>query len=564
MAEAYYEAFEDFVRRMTQLEDTTVPLLEGAADRLCSCLRIAKLEVSLFRDRRYEELGRGNTLVFYESSLPYGDKPLESRKITQNYYVVIFRVLPVKGEAPWTEEEQQRIYLMLDTLYVFNGRTRLLEIADRFTYFDDDGYHNLRFYIRYAEQLNEEGKLERMTAMHFNLKHFSLVNQQIGRNAGSFVMLGFIEGLQRMLGECGWVCRIGGDNFAVLAEKIYTQPILDYLSGMAIVYDVNHGSRIRVSASVGVFDIPEGFEMHSASDIMDRIISASQAARSSSTTDVVFFDESMIEIRKNVLEIQRYFPTALERGEFLVYYQPKININGKELAGAEALCRWLHNGVLIAPADFIPALESGMEICKLDFHVLDTVCRDIRRWLDEGRDVVRISVNLSRRHMADPDLLEHILEIVDRNNVPHEYIEIELTETTTDVEFTDLKRVVRGLQNVGIYTSVDDFGMGYSSLNLIKEIPWDVLKVDKSFLPDDDDDDKSRRSVMFRYVVAMARAMGLECIAEGVETESQVGLLRENNCDLAQGFFFDRPLPLAEFEKRLQRHTYPDQDEPPA
>ena len=151
------------------------------------------------------------------------------------------------------------------------------------------------------------------------------------------------------------------------------------------------------------------------------------------------------------------------------------------------------------------------------------------------------------------DLLKHIVEIVDRNNVPHQYIEIELTETTTDVEFKDLKRTIGGLQKTGISTSVDDFGVGYSSLNLIKEIPWDVLKLDKSLLPTDEDENKVQKAVMFKYIVAMAQEMGLECISEGVETKEQVQLLAENNCNLAQGFYSDRPLPVAEFEKRLEK-----------
>ena len=188
--------------------------------------------------------------------------------------------------------------------------------------------------------------------------------------------------------------------------------------------------------------------------------------------------------------------------------------------------------------------------------MLDHVCRSIRRWLDEGRRVVRVSVNLSRKHMMDIDLLKHIIDIIDNNNVPHKYIEVELTETTTDVEFRDLKRVVSGLQRAGVSTSVDDFGMGYSSLNLIKEVPWNVLKIDRSFLPVEDDDDSSTRSVMFKYVVAMAKELGLECIAEGVETKSQVDVLKDNNCELAQGFFFDKPLPEKEFERRLDVHRY--------
>ena len=170
--------------------------------------------------------------------------------------------------------------------------------------------------------------------------------------------------------------------------------------------------------------------------------------------------------------------------------------------------------------------------------------------------MVRVSVNFSRRHLADVDLLEHILETIDKYKVPHEFIEIELTETTTDVEFNDLKRIVRGLQENGIMTAVDDFGIGYSSLNLIRDIPWNVLKIDKSFLPVPGDLLADEKKLMFKYVVAMAQSIGLECIVEGVETEEQLSILKDNACEFAQGYYFDKPLPVDEFERKLDDYIY--------
>ena len=224
--------------------------------------------------------------------------------------------------------------------------------------------------------------------------------------------------------------------------------------------------------------------------------------------------------------------------------------------GAEALCRWFHEGKMVSPGAFIPVLEETDDICKLDFYMLDHVCRDIRRWIDQGRKVVRISVNLSRKHMINRNLVEQLMKIIDRHNVPHSCIEIELTETTTDVAFSDLKRVVTGLQSAGIFASVDDFGIGYSSLNLIRELPWNVLKVDRSILPMEDDEPNSVNSIMFRYVIAMVNELGIECIVEGVETEKQLEILRMNNCHYAQGFLFDKPLPVAQFEERMSLGYY--------
>ena len=248
--------------------------------------------------------------------------------------------------------------------------------------------------------------------------------------------------------------------------------------------------------------------------------------------------------------IENQFGSALEKEEFMVYYQPKVNLRDYHMVGAEALCRWKHQGELIAPFKFIPVLERSKAICELDFYMLDHVCRDIRKWLDEGKKAVRVSVNLSRRHMGDPDLSDHILRIIDRYEVPHNYIEIELTETTTDVGFSELRKIVSTMQAQGIRTSVDDFGVGYSSLNLIRELPWDVLKIDKSFLPCAVDEN-DQKYIMFKHIIAMAQNIGLECIVEGVETIQQVRILKENNCYLAQGFYFDKPLQKEEFESRL-------------
>ena len=182
--------------------------------------------------------------------------------------------------------------------------------------------------------------------------------------------------------------------------------------------------------------------------------------------------------------------------------------------------------------------------------MLEQVCKDLRRWIDEGKKVVRISVNLSRRHLRNQKTLGNILEIIDRYNVPHEYIEIELTETTMDQNFDSIKRLVVGLRDNGIASSVDDFGTGYSSLNMLREAPWEVLKIDRSYLPDTQKYDEKRQS-MLKHIIAIASDMGFECIVEGVETLDQLKMIKRNNCFMAQGYYFDKPLPVEEFEEKL-------------
>jgi EAL domain-containing protein (putative c-di-GMP-specific phosphodiesterase class I) len=196
-------------------------------------------------------------------------------------------------------------------------------------------------------------------------------------------------------------------------------------------------------------------------------------------------------------------------------------------------------------------LEESSDICRLDFFILECVCRDIRRWLDKGIEVVRVSVNLSRRHMLNRNLLSDIVRCVDAHGVPHRCLEFELTETTTDVEFNDLRRVVKGLQEFGFSTAVDDYGVGYSSLNLIKTIPWDVVKLDRSILPFTEEHYRGTPGNLLKHIVAIMKEMGLHCVAEGVETEEQLAVLKETECDMIQGFLFYRPMPAETFAERL-------------
>ncbi len=553
ITDEYTKALEKFISAMQNVDSPTPDFMADAMADLCRILRIGKVEMLVYDNEAAEHLGLANVHRFYNCGSPCLGEYISKRIITADEQIAVYRVTIQNDTESWTDDERSRIDIFIMLLSTFNGKFRLLTLTHRLTFFDSDlNMYNHRHFMMMVRKLYKEETIDEFAAIYFNLKRFSIVNQQIGRENGTRVMkrfIGMLESLTDCSDEC--VCRIGGDNFITLIKQDKLDAVLDILNGTGITYDESRSERIFISATAGVYVIPDMDSFILPTDIMDRVSMAFYLAKGSAKQDVVFFDDALLARSKQNNEITACFPKAIEKQEFLVYYQPKVDIRTRTVAGSEALCRWFHNGRLVPPAEFIPVLEQGRDICKLDFYMLDTVCRDIRRWLDTGIRAVRVSVNLSRRHLSDMDLLSHIVDIIDKHKVPHEYIEIELTETTTDVEFKDLKRIISGLQEVGIATSVDDFGIGYSSLNLIKEVPWDVLKLDKSLLPDYEKDDPIQKSIMFRHIVAMGREMGVECIAEGVETKEQVRLLEENRCDLAQGFYFDRPLPIKEFETRL-------------
>ncbi|MBR1772033.1 MAG: EAL domain-containing protein [Lachnospiraceae bacterium] len=551
----YYQLFEKLINAMTSGAKFNRQEFVDILSEICELFHIAKGVTEFYTSLSQEKAGQGEILIDYDNGR--GDKVVVRRRLVTNTMAVIIGTLYMSSEdEPLSNEDYVRVDLILRALLSFVSRNRLQKAVEMLGYYDDNGYPNQRSYLRYMEQVNEEGRLSAYTAMHFNLRHFTLINGDVGRSAGDVVMRNYFNRIKDVIGDEGILCRMGGDNFVAIFRDHLLEQVLEIIKGIPVPYDPAGEKRVNVSANAGVYVIPEGTVFENVGDIINRIMIVSALARKEEEGSVIFYDDRMMEVRDRSMRIQRLFPGALAAGEFKVFYQPKVHVDTGRIVGAEALCRWFRDGKIVPPMDFIPVLEQTMDICQLDFYMLDCVCKDICRWLAEGKPVVRVSVNLSRKHLTDADLLEHIMAVIDRNQTPHQYIEIELTETTTDVEFKDLKRVVHGLQEEGVYTSVDDFGIGYSSLNLIREIPWNVLKIDRCFLPMDETGEAGVTGLMFKHVISMAQEMGLDCIVEGVETSRQIDILRENNCHIAQGFYFDKPLSVEEFERRMDRLAY--------
>ena len=528
-------------------------------EEIADYLRIGRIGVQYFDNQEKEHIGEGKSFDLYNNGQVDETRFLERRSVTGAFNITYYRAVIREGAEDWTDRERERVDLLLRIIFVFKDRERMMDIAERLYFYDTEmDVHNFKYFMNSLGRLGAERALGNYAAMRIDMKSFSSVNQQLGRQLGNLVMKRFVKGVDKYLSGDEMICRVGGDNYALLVEKDHEDDILDMLEETLIVYNDETGDSIRVGAAIGVYQIPDDGKQHLPGEIMDRISRACHRAKISKDISVAYFDSVMVEETQQEMKVEAIFTDALEKEEFRVYYQPKVNMHNYRLVGAEALCRWFRNGKMVPPGAFIPHLEQSMAICALDMYMLDHVCRDIRHWLDEGREVVRVSVNLSRRNLADVDILRHILEVIDRNNVPHEYIEIEFTETTEDAHFVSLRKIVAGLQENGVKTAVDDFGIGYSSLTLIRDLPWDVLKIDRSFLPNESDNERDKKTMMFNTVVNLAQGLGMECIVEGVETKEQLDLMQANRCDQAQGFFFDRPMPREEFELRLDKMSYGD------
>lgn len=548
---AYSRLLNEFIIEGEKIEQYRDTAFNKILEPICKFLRISRLSSAVFGSTCDSAIIKSAPYVYYDDGNADSTRVLKFTETNMRAGKATYIFMQSKSGQDWSDEEVQQIEAFEKLIYTFCDRSYASTIAKDLSMLDNDlMVYPLTFFLATVKNLIRQGRIGEFGGVYFNLRHFSSINDRFGRDCATNIMRLFIHGIQEKIlyEEC--ICRVGGDNFVVLFKKDNLNIIKNYLSGMPITFnDVDE--TVTVTTTAGYYMIPEATE--SATDVMDRISTAYQLAKSVYKRPFLFYDDEIMQHQTHVKEIEMMFPSAIENEEFKVFYQPKTQLNNYQLAGAEALCRWFRNGKVISPGEFIPVLEGSKAICTLDFYMLDHVCRDIRRWLDEGREAVKVSVNLSRLHLGDEDLLESILRIIDKYKVPHHFIEIELTETTTDVDYKELKKIVYGLREQDISTSVDDFGVGYSSLNLIREMPWNVLKIDKSFLPTQEEENNDPSKVkMLRHIITMSQDLGLECIVEGVETAEQVKLLKDCKCYLAQGFYFDRPLPVKEFEQKLE------------
>ncbi len=552
-ATQYAEAIDDFLLKMERLSGEDDPDCQAAIEKIGSLLRIALIKATVYMSPESESQGTGEEFCLYRDGTADMQRCYCQREMTNNKNIVVYNIYQKRSEPDWSGQEREKLQVLTKTLFVYSGRARIMKLAEYLLFYDRDlKIYNLTYFKKHADELISQNRIGEFTACYFDLEHFSNVNQQVGIERGNQIMFSFVRRLYELFSDPReeLVCRIGGDIFIAIFYNEHTEAVKKLLEGIEISVDDSMQTKVLITASAGFYVIPEN--CGTSSDIVDRVSMANNVAKNLVAESAVFYNEELLQHVNDITIVQNLFPEALKNEEFLVYYQPKVYLKNYELIGAEALCRWQHDGKIIPPGKFIPVLEQSKAICALDFYMLDHVCSDIRKWLDEGRRVVKVSVNLSRCHFGNINLLNDILDTIDKHNVPHKYIEIELTETTTDVSFKDLKEIVFGLQANGISTAVDDFGTGYSSLNLVRELPWDMIKIDKSFLEENENAPEQNR-VMLKHIIAMSQEMGITSIVEGVETIEHVKMLKENNCFLAQGFCFDKPLPKSIFENRLEQ-----------
>lgn len=394
----------------------------------------------------------------------------------------------------------------------------------------------------------------RWSVLYIDLTGFKLVNDVMGFQFGDEVLRYLASVLTREKAEADIVCRFSADNFLMLhaykerAEVgALCQRIIRGMSGQTI----GGKQDVPLSVHIGIFCLEDDPAASDISLMVDRAHMAQKSIKNGRSNQYCQYDSGMRSEMLRRSEIEAVMEKALADGEFTFYIQPKYDVDGSRVVGAEALARWIQpGGKMVSPGEFIPAFEQNQFILQLDEYIFTRVCERLRNRLEQGLPVVTISVNVSRVHVRQEDFVSTYQAIKDRCQIPDGLIELELTESIFLENLDRIGSIIRELRAAGFGCSIDDFGSGYSSLNALKGMPVNVIKLDREFLLNEGDTGKG--AVIVRSIIQMAKKLDIETVAEGVETPEQLAFLKDAGCDMIQGFIFSRPLPEPDFARLLE------------
>ena len=391
-----------------------------------------------------------------------------------------------------------------------------------------------------------------LTVLWMDLDNFKAVNDSLGHDAGNLLLVKVSNRLRKELGDQVTLSRVSGDGFVALlphtdqqAAALLARHLLDALQKPVRLYS----RQLSVSASIGMSIYPG--DSDSVTGLMMNAETAMYRVKMEGRNGLRFFSQDMQEHSLRALEIASALKQADMDQEFHIVYQPQMSIKDGRFVGAEALLRWTHPvWGNVSPGEFIPIAEQSGRILEIGGWVLRHVAQQMRRWRDDGLGDFSVAVNLSALQFVQTDMVKNIIETVARAGISSHCIEVELTESVALNNPIAAGQAISALRNAGFLVSIDDFGTGYSSMSYLKRFAVDKLKIDQSFIRElgKDVDDQAIVSA----IVQMAHSLGMKTIAEGVETEEQLAILREKSCDEIQGYLYSKPLPAEQFETFLR------------
>lgn len=414
-----------------------------------------------------------------------------------------------------------------------------LAYEDKVTYIGNQN----KFYRECSKYLLDKPSLNYII-VYFDINNFKMINDTFGYEFGDNLLITIAKALKEELTEGEVYARLSSDYFAIFCDyKNGRNKIIRKLDNIRSNIESNLSIVFEISLCVGIYFVEEG-----EVDIQKAVNKANMArsvAKGKNINYAIYNEDVRNKLSEESMILDD-IKIALVKNQFEVYYQPKFSLVTGEMIGSEALIRWNHpEHGFISPAVFIPIAEKSKLILKIGRFVFERVCNDLYEWKKQGKKIVPVSVNLSRVELYQPDIVKFINKTIKMYNLSSDFIEIEITETVAINELNILKNVLNELRTYGFSISMDDFGTGYSSISCLRDMPIDILKLDKSFLGGIEHDERSRN--IAKSIVSLAKSLDLVVIIEGVESKEQAELMKQFGCDLVQGFYFARPMPAKNF-----------------
>jgi diguanylate cyclase (GGDEF)-like protein len=420
----------------------------------------------------------------------------------------------------------------------------LIRQLNQYAYFDQlCSLPNRTRFLLDINSLDTRG--ERYFVAVLDVDHFSALNNALGHKNGDLLIQAIADRLANLpsLTEEYTLARIGGDTFGILGPErdLHPSQLLAPFERPFVIKE----TPFPVSATIGLARL-EGRRFEGV-DVLKNADMAMKIAKGSQDASYKYYSDEMADSAERRLEITRDLHPALSQDEFVIYYQPQIDIQNQRLSGVESLVRWVKkDGTIVPPSDFIPVAESTGLIIDIGKQIFRKSCKQAAEWKARGILDFKVAINVSVRQFLDADFITSLKQILREEEIKAEHFELEITESTLMSEVESVIPLLEELNNLGFDISIDDFGTGYSSLNYLLRLPIQRLKVDRSFVMNLEEDERAR--TISELIVSMANNLGLSTIAEGIETPGQLDFIRKLGCRDAQGYYYSRPIPIDEFD----------------
>ena len=394
-----------------------------------------------------------------------------------------------------------------------------------------------------AMRLVKEAADKKFAYIQFDVIGFKFINDNYGEETGTELLNYFNQVLSMYCGEQQIFTRLSADVFMLVIPYKDVAEIYDFIRGLEKAMSGYNGMKYRFAFGV----CPVTDRNTSSRTYGDSAAMARFSVKGNALENIAFFDHEIKDTLKHKRYVEERMKSALENGEFVMFLQPKYSISTAKIIGAEALVRWIDpEKGMIPPNDFIPIFEKNGFVIRIDEYIWECACKEIRKWIDLGIKPVPISVNVSRVHLTNSNFVDYLQALVRKYDIPKRLLELEITESAENINSNHMIQLAK---DNDFRLLMDDFGAGYSSLNTLKSTPFDVLKIDRSFFTSSMESQRGKKIIS--HTIAMSQDIGLDLIAEGVETNEQAEFLYECGCNIAQGFLYSRPVPIYEFEKLM-------------